>query len=122
MKELRQTYLNIAGGLIGVGVVSILAFITWALVFRQIPDGNENVLTLLVGILAANVGMIVGFFYGSSADSKKQGETIGVMAKTAATAGVALGTSPGAIVLEPGEQATATATFGGTVIEPGDKS
>lgn len=113
----RQESLNIAGGAIGLGVVGILAFVTWALVFRRIPEGNENVLTLLVGILSANVGVIVGFFYGSSVGVKKQTETIDTLARTAQTAGVALGTPESALLIPTGSQATATATPDGTIIE-----
>lgn len=113
----RQDSLNIAGGAIGIGVVGILAFVTWALVFRRIPDGNENVLTLLVGILSANVGVIVGFFYGSSVGAKKQSDTIDTLARTAQTAGATAAGADGALFIQPGEQATATATDGGTIIE-----
>jgi hypothetical protein len=110
--------LNLAGAFVGVGLICILGFVTWALVFREVPKGNENAFTLLIGILSANVGLVVGFFFGSSVTSKKQTETIDTLAKTAQTAGAALTTDPQSIVLKPGDQATATATEAGTVIQP----
>lgn len=109
--------MNIAGAFVAIGLVCILGFITWALVFQAIPDGNENSLTLLIGVLSANVGLVVGFFFGSSVTNKKQTEAIEAMAKTAQTAGVALTGDAGAIVLKEGQSATATATDSGTVIE-----
>lgn len=106
--------LNLAGAFVGVGLICILGFVTWALVFREVPKGNENAFTLLIGILSANVGLVVGFFFGSSVTSKKQTETIDTLARTAATQT----SDPTSIVLAPGQQATATATDSGTVIQP----
>ena len=99
--------LNTAGALVAVGLIAILAFMTWALVFAAIPEANQNALTLLIGILSANVGVVVGFFFGSSVTSKKQTETIDTMAKTAASSAPA----PAGPVVEiaPGEQATVRA-------------
>jgi hypothetical protein len=109
--------LNLAGAFVAAGLICILAFVTWALVFRAIPDSNANTLTLVIGTLSANVGLVVGFFFGSSVTNKKQTDAIEAMAKTAQTAGVALGGDPAAIVLKEGQSATATATPAGTVIE-----
>jgi len=117
MIENRES-LNLAGAFVAAGLICILGFVTWALVFREVPKPNENALTLLIGILSANVGVVVGFFFGSSVTSKRQTETIDTLAKTAQTAGAALSSEPASIVLQPGEQATATATDSGTVIEP----
>ena len=95
------------GAFVAGGLIAILAFVTWALVFREIPKPNENAFTLLIGILSANVGLVVGFFFGSSVTSKKQSETIDTLAKTAQTAGVAL--APPSVTLDPGESATVKA-------------
>ena len=88
---------------------------TWALVYVAVPEANNNALTLLIGILSANVGMVVGFFFGSNVSSKKQTETIDTMAKAAASTAPA---GDAAIVLKEGQSARATATEAGTVIEP----
>ena len=109
--------LNMAGAFVAAGLIGILGFVTWALVFAEVPDANQNALTLLIGILSANVGVVVGFFFGSSVTSKKQTETIDTLAKTANAAGAALTGEPAAIVLKEGQSATATATDSGTVIE-----
>lgn len=117
MKFTPQESLNIAGAFIACALVSILAFITWALVYRAIPNSNNNSLTLLIGILSSNVGMVVGYFFGSSVNNKKQTEAIAAMAETAKTAGTALTADTGTINLKPGEVATATASTSGTVID-----
>lgn len=118
MGEFNRETMNIAGGFVAAGLICILGFVTWALVFVEVPKANENAFTLLIGILSANVGLVVGFFFGSSVTNKKQAETIDTLAKTAQTAGVAASASPEAIVLKEGQSATATAGPGGVVIEP----
>lgn len=105
--------LNIAGAFVAAGMIGILGFVTWALVFIKIPEGNENVFTVLIGILSANVGMVVGFFFGSSVTNKKQAETIEKQASTIQEAQLALAPLPDAkpaITIEPGESATVKAT------------
>jgi len=113
----RQEVLNVAGGLIGVGIVSILGFITWALVFRAIPVENETAMNVLLGILASQVNLVVGFFFGSSVSNKKQSETIDTLASTAKSAQAALHTPDSALLIPTGGQATASATPDGTIIE-----
>lgn len=109
---MNREALNIAGAFVGAGLIAILGFVTWALVYVQIPTGNENVFTVLIGILAANVGMVVGFFFGSSATNKKQADTIDKQAATiqeAQSALAPLGPAP-TVKLDPGEQAVVQAS------------
>lgn len=111
-----QDSLNLAGGAVAIGLLLILAFVAWALVFVSVPNDNQNALSLLLGILSAGVGTIVGFYFGSSAQTKKQADTINTLAQTARTAGAALpgvadaGTT--SIELQPGETAKVTAEDG----------
>lgn len=79
---MKQESLNLAGAFVATGLICILGFVTWALVFRTVPTDNQNALTLLIGILSANVGMVVGFYFGSSVTNKKQAETIDKQAST----------------------------------------
>jgi len=103
--------LNWAGGFIGVALVLLLGFALYALIYVPVPADNQNALTLLIGILSANVGMVVGFYYGSSATTKKQAETIDTLAKTAQTAGAVLSGEPttATVTLAAGETATVKA-------------
>lgn len=116
MKDPREV-LNVAGSLIGVAMVSLLGFALWALFYLEVPSPNKDVLLVVIGILSTKVGTVVDFFYGSSSTTKKQAETIDTLAKTAQTAGVALGAPAGAMVIPEGESAKATSTPAGTVIE-----
>lgn len=89
MNEGRAS-LNVAGAFVAIGLVSITAFLTWALVYIRIPESNREALTVLIGILSANVGILVGFFFGSSATNRKQADTIEKQASTIQTAQAAL--------------------------------
>lgn len=103
MIEFRRDVLNVVGGLVAFGLVAILAFITWALVYRAIPNGNESTLIQLVGGLVAQVGIVVAFFFGNNVSSKKQSETINTLADTAKAAQQAAAPKEAAISLQEGE-------------------
>jgi len=110
MKDVRQSLLNITGGVIGVALVAILGFMAWSLVYRAIPAENESTLNVLLGILSTQVGMVVGFYFGNSVGSKRQTETIDKLAETAKAAQAALPTNAKPdVTLEPGESATVKA-------------
>ena len=83
--------------------------LTRAETLRKLIDEHQqsqNALTLLIGILSANVGAVVGFYFGSSSQAKKQADTIDTLAKTAQTAGAALTPAEPAIPVAPGESVT----------------
>jgi len=82
--------LNLAGSVIGIMLVGILAFLSWALVFIAIPSGNETAVNVLLGILSTQVGIVIGFFFGSTVTNKKQADTIEKQATTIQTAQAAL--------------------------------
>src|SRR5690606_4834243 len=110
MKDVRQSLLNITGGIIGMALVAILGFMSWSLVFRAIPAENESTLNVLLGILSTQVGMVVGFYFGNSVGSKRQTETIDKLAETAQAAQAALPTNGKPdVVIEPGQTATVKA-------------
>lgn len=111
VKDAREA-LNLAGAFVAAGLIAILGFVTWALVFRAVPEANANALTLLIGILSANVGVVVGFFFGSSVTNKKQAETIDKQAATIQSAQSALAPLSDATVIPvaPHESVTVTGT------------
>lgn len=113
-----QDIVNVTGGTIAIGLIAILGFLTWALIYVEMPEANQNVLTVLVGILSATVNQVVSFYFGSSSQAKKQADTIDTLAKTAQTAGTTLAGvgKTDALVIPEGASATATATPDGTVI------
>lgn len=118
----KNLAINVAGALVAIGVVSILGFVTWALVFKAIPPQNKDALALLIGVLSSNVAMVVGFFYGSSASNRSQQETIDTLAKTASAASAALApVVPGEVTLNPGDEVTVAAKVLGEVpVAPDD--
>ena len=110
MAHQSRESLNLAGAFVAAGLIAILGFVTWALVFAEVPEANQNALTLLIGILSANVGVVVGFFFGSSVTNKKQADTIEKQASTIQTAQAALAPAPLAdVTLEHGQTATVRA-------------
>jgi hypothetical protein len=76
MIDTRNLTKNVGATMIAGGLISILAFVTWALIYRAIPPENKESLTLLLGVLSANVGIVVGYFFGSSTANRTKDETI----------------------------------------------
>lgn len=70
---------DITAGAVALSVLSILGFIAWALVYMPIPAENQNAITVLLGVVAAQVSGVVGYYFGSSASSKAKDETISNM-------------------------------------------
>ena len=102
----NRIILNLAGGTVAGGLILMLGFCTWALIYREVPVSNRDALMVVIGILSMNVGQVVSFFYGSSSTSKQQAETIDTMAKTTRTQGEALNPPQPAVELKPGESTT----------------
>ncbi len=82
--------LNGTGAAIGILMVGLLGFVLWALIFKEVPDANQNVLLVVIGTLTANVTAICAFFYGASLGSRQKDSTIAQQATTAARAQDAL--------------------------------
>lgn len=76
LKEIPKEVLNMAGAAIAFALVGLLGFLAWAFVFREMPNANREPMLMLMGILSANVGQVVGFFFGTSYGSQKKTEAI----------------------------------------------
>ena len=68
-----------AGAIAG-GLICILAFLTWALIYRSIPAENKEALTVLLGVLSANIGIVVGYYFGSTNHSRAKDQAIAHLA------------------------------------------
>ena len=68
-----------AGAIAG-GLISIMAFLTWALIYRSIPAENKEALTVLLGVLSANIGIVVGYYFGSTNNNRAKDQAIAHLA------------------------------------------
>lgn len=80
-KDMQKEVMNLAGGAIAFCLVGLLGFLAWAFVFRTMPPDNREPMLMLMGILSANVGQVVGFFFGTSYGSQKKSEAITELTK-----------------------------------------
>lgn len=71
MDAARQT-MNRQGGSIAMLLCLMLGFCLWALVFREVPEANQNALLVVIGILSGALGQVVNFYFGSTSSSKQQ--------------------------------------------------
>lgn len=77
--------INISGGIVALLVISLLWYITIALVTQKIPAENASNLGQVIGIVSMQVGIIIGWFFGSSSSNKAKDDTIAAQASTIAT-------------------------------------
>lgn len=120
--ESQGITLEIIAAIIAIGLMTLTAIMTIIIMFFPIPAQNETLVGQGYGSILSLMGLVVGFFYGTSTSSRRDRETIGALADTAKQAQKTLSeTTPtsgaASIKLEPGETATARATESGTIIE-----
>ena len=82
----QQDRLNIFGGLIALALIGELYALTIAFVFYEIPTENTSNISQITGAVLLQVGIIIGWFFRTSQEAKKQADTISTMAVTAAKA------------------------------------
>lgn len=108
--ELTERTRNRLAGFLVIAFVGVLPF----LLFKAIPETNEQIITYMVGQLSGMATMALGFYFVSrvgqdALDEKKADNTTKAFEAITATA-QAGGTTPD-VILEPGE--TAQAADGG---------
>lgn len=112
INRIRQVVINFAATGIAFGLLVMLAYALYRLSSQEVPSANRDALMVVIGILAANFATVVNFFFGSSAEAKKQTEAIGDLASTAKAAQAALAPVHDAkadVTIPPGEQVTVKA-------------
>ena len=106
MDRWNRVILNATGLLVAVGLIGILAFVTWALVYVEIPDRNEASLIQLIGILSGSIVVLVSFFYGNSVGNKNKDETNNKLADLAQQAQAAALPPSNTVPLAPNDSVT----------------
>jgi hypothetical protein len=112
MKEAaRQLALNISGAALVVSTLGMLGYVGWGLMNKEMALNNKDAMMLFLGVLLAKYSDLIAFFFGSSASSKKQSETIDKLAETTRTAQEmpAPVKADTTVTLEAGESATVKA-------------
>ncbi len=110
MADNAQYTINFAGALIGVGMVAILAFVVYMLSYHDLPTANTQLYSTVLGIVGTQVSLVVGYFFGSSANNRKLIEANAQQAQTIAVAQNALTPDTSKTVnLDPGQTASVTA-------------
>ncbi len=72
MKKGKEIYMYALGALIVISVIAVICL----LIFVQMPKDNEQVLLVLLGVLAASFTAVVSYFYGSSKGSSDKTELL----------------------------------------------
>lgn len=91
----NRKLLNRTGAAVAVLLVLLLGAAVGALMHFDIPKDNHDILLVLVTVIANSVTGVVGYFFGSSVSTSRQGEIIATQANTAATlAATAAAVSP----------------------------
>lgn len=68
----KSIFQYILGGVIVIGFFLLLYFLLWAVV----PEGNKDLLNIVVGALIGSFTSIVGYFYGSSLGSAEKNDLL----------------------------------------------
>ena len=68
----KSLFQYILGGSIVIGFFLLLYF----LIFSGVPEGNKDLLNLVVGALIGSFATVVGYFYGSSMGSADKNELL----------------------------------------------
>ena len=72
MKNVKDLYMYILGGLISIGFFFVLVL----LIYKPMPADNRDIFYLIVGALISFEGVIINYFYGSSRGSAEKSEII----------------------------------------------
>lgn len=94
---------------IGVGLISAFISVLFALLFKNIPDKNEQLIVYMLGQLSGFVATVVGYHYVTSVGDVAKAENTGKMADAITAVAQATGqvVEQPDVILKPGETAKA---------------
>jgi hypothetical protein len=69
-KDIKDTYQYVLGALVVAGFFVLL----YLLLRGEVPEGNKDLLNLVVGALIGSFATVVGYFFGSSKGSSEKNE------------------------------------------------
>lgn len=87
--------LNWAGSAVAICILAAVLLLGWFLLTQAIPKENENLIYAYVTGVLGLASMVVGYFFGSSHQAKKQTETIDTLSKAAVPSAPQIMTQPG---------------------------
>lgn len=79
MKAILKTILDktdLMQFFVGICVMGIFFMLINALIYREIPEANKDMVNHAIGLVEGAVIMVVGFYYGSSKGSAKKDEAL----------------------------------------------
>lgn len=102
----KDRAIRTVAGIIAIGLLMMVAAVSFAVFYIAIPKGSETIVGQLVGTLLSLLGVVVAFYYGSSESSKMKDQLTKTQADTIQAAQAALpaieGSAP-SIPVGPGE-------------------
>lgn len=75
--------MNMAGSIVAVLLLVLLAFALYALVKFDVKPDNHDILLVVITFLTTKVSTIVDFFFGGSSTNRKKDDTINALASNA---------------------------------------
>jgi len=92
---------------VGITVMGIFYLLIYALIYREIPEANKDMVNHAIGLVEGAVIMVVGFYYGSSKGSAKKDDALAAKDELI----LSKETKPGVqITPEPGTKTTTEVT------------
>ena len=68
----KQVAQYILGALVVAGFFSLLII----LIYKSVPEGNQDILNLVIGALIGSFTSVVGYYFGSSLGSAEKNEML----------------------------------------------
>ena len=100
LSEESRLALNRTGSGVAIGLVVLLGFALYALIFFDARPTNHDILLVVITFLTTKIGTVIDFFFSSNVTSKSKDMAIADIAKVA---GAATDATVPTIPIAPGE-------------------